>query len=81
MSRSSSRLVLGESGTVIVSSTGTSVGNFDAVSALSHGTVSVTISGTAYNNVDFWHGSILHGDITRVVYVSGGPFALYKEQP
>ena len=81
MSRSSSRLVLGESGTVIVSSTGTSDGNFDAVSALSHGTVSVTISGTAYNNVDFWHGSILHGDITRVVYVSGGPFALYKEQP
>ena len=81
MSRSSSRLVLGESGTVIVSSTGTSVGNFDAVSALSHGTVSVTISGTAYNNVDFYHGSTLHGDITRVVYVSGGPFALYIEQP
>ena len=81
MSRSSSRLVLGESGTVIISSTGTSDGNFDAVSALTQGTASITISGTAYNNVALYHGSILHGDITRVIYVSGGPFALYKEQP
>jgi len=81
MSRASSRLVLGEAGTAIVSSTGTSDGNFDAVTALTQGTVSIIISGTAYNNVGFYHGSTLHGDITRVAYVSGGPFALYKDQP
>jgi hypothetical protein len=81
MSRVSSRLVLGEAGTVIISSASTSTGNFDAITALSHGTGSLTISGTAYNNVDFWHGSTLHGDITSFTYVSGGPFALYKDLP
>jgi hypothetical protein len=81
MSRASSRLVLGEQGTAIVSSASTSAGNFDAITALSQGTGTLTISGTAYTNVAFYHGSTLHGDITRFVYVSGGPFALYIEQP
>jgi len=81
MSRVSSRLVLGEAGTVIVSSASTSTGNFDAITALTQGTGSLTISGTAYNNVAFYHGSTLHGDITSFTYVSGGPFALYKDLP
>jgi hypothetical protein len=81
MSRASSRLVLGEQGTAIVSSASTSTGNFDGITALTQGTASLTISGTAYTNVSFYHGSTLRGDITRFVYVSGGPFALYIEQP
>jgi hypothetical protein len=81
MSRVSSRLVLGEAGTAIISTTGTSDGNFDGVVALTTGTVSLTVSGTAYTNVAMWHGSSILGDITRVIYVSGGPFALYKDLP
>ena len=81
MSRVSSRLVLGEAGTVVVQSASTSTGNFDAITALSQGTGTLTISGTSYTNVAFYHGSTIHGDITSFTYVSGGPFALYKDLP
>jgi hypothetical protein len=81
MSRVSSRLVLGEAGTVVVQSASTNTGNFDAITALSQGTGTLTISGTSYGTVAFYHGSTIHGDITSFIYQSGGPFALYKDLP
>jgi len=72
-----SRLTIGDAGTIIASSASTNTGSYDAVSALSAGTATVVVSGATATNVAFAGGSILHGDISQVIYGSGGPFAIY----
>lgn len=77
MARLKSRSVLGEGGTVFVTS-GTSTGDYDAVTALSAGTASITVSGTAGTGLAIAAGVTVFGDISQIIVTSGGPFAAYK---
>jgi hypothetical protein len=77
MARLQSRSVLGEAGTVFVTS-GTSTGSYDAVTALSAGTADITVSGTAGTGLAIAAGVTVFGDISQIVVTSGGPFAAYK---
>jgi len=77
MARLQSRSVLGDGGTVFVT-TGTTAGVFDAVTALSAGTADITVSGTAGTGLVIAAGVTVFGDITQIIVGSGGPFAAYK---
>jgi len=48
------------------------------VTALTGGTITISVSGTSSTGVAFAAGSTLTGDITEVIVSSGGPFAIYK---
>ena len=78
MSRLLSRIALGDAGTTIGTSTSTYTGVFDGVTALTGGTITISVSGTSSTGVAFASGATLTGDITEVIVSSGGPFAIYK---
>jgi hypothetical protein len=78
MGRTLSRIALGDAGTTIGTSAGTFTGDYDGVSALSAGTIGLTISNSTYTGLVFAAGSTVTGDIAQVVISSGGPFAIYK---
>ncbi len=72
-----SRLTLGDAGTTIATSAATYTGSFDGVSALTGGTIGLTISGSTHAGIGLASGSTVVGDISRVVLESGGPIAIY----
>jgi hypothetical protein len=78
MGRALSRIALGDAGTTIGTSASTFTGDYDGVSALSTGTISLIISNSTYTGVALVAGSTITGDITQVIVSSGGPFAIYK---
>lgn len=77
MARLQSRSVLGDGGTVFVTS-GTSTDSYDAVTALSNGTASITISGTQGTGLAIAAGVTVFGDISQIIVTAGGPFVAYK---
>jgi hypothetical protein len=78
MGRTLSRIALGDAGTTIGTSASTFTGDYDGVSALSTGTIGLTISNATYTGLAIAAGSTVTGDITQVIISSGGPFAIYK---
>ena len=72
-----SRLTLGDAGTTISTSAATHTGSFDGVSALSAGTIGLTISGVTHTGLALAAGSTVVGDISEVILSSGGPIAIY----
>lgn len=72
-----SRLTLGDAGTTLATSASTNTGSFDGVTALSAGTLGLTISGVTHTGLAFAAGSTVVGDISEVILTSGGPIAIY----
>ncbi len=72
-----SRLTLGDAGTTLATSASTNTGSFDGVTALSAGTIGLTISGVTHTGLVFAAGSTVVGDISEVILTSGGPIAIY----
>ena len=72
-----SRLTLGEAGTTIATSASTNDGSFDGVTALSVGTIGLTISGVTHTGLAMAGGATVVGDISQVILSSGGPIAIY----
>lgn len=73
-----SRLTLGDAGTIIASTASTTAGTFDAVTALTLSTATLTISG-ATTTATFAAGVTVYGDIANVA-LTGGGMALYNRK-
>lgn len=73
-----SRLTLGDAGTIIASTASTTAGTFDAVTALTLSTVTLTISG-ATTTATIEAGVTVYGDIANVA-LTGGGMAIYKRK-
>ena len=71
-----SRLTLGDAGTIIASSASTNTGSYDAVTALTQATATLTISG-ATTTATIGQGVTIYGDIAMVINSSGGQLAIY----
>ena len=72
-----SRLALGEAGTIISATAATHNGSFDGVSALSAGTLGMTIGAITHTGLVFAANSVVTGDISQVTHTAGGPIAIY----